>query len=372
MELDPRFADVPEDAEQQLPPSDKPTGMAARFVLRRFPVWPLIAWMLKKKVPVHRHSIWYTMGGAAMFFFIVQVVTGILLMIYYKPGQPWQSVQRIVMEVPFGALIRSVHHWSANLMILILALHFFSTFFMKAYRAPREFTWLTGIGLLALTMTLGFSGYMLPWDDVAFFASRVGIGELEKSPLIGPLLADIARGGPDITLDTVGRFFMLHVFLLPLTLMGLLGLHLFFIQVQGVSEPDSFAAQPPEKKRYHKFWEFMVGEIPIWLFLGVLLVALSALLPRTLEPEADPFAPAPLGIKPEWYFLFPFQVLKLFPGSLEFVGMALTGLIPAAAVMLPFVDRSVPADQRGKMISRAGFALLVVILSFTIWGWLSK
>jgi cytochrome b6 len=341
-------------------------------LLTRYPVWPVVDHLLKKAVPVHRHSVWYNMGGIALFLLAFQMVTGVLLMVYYQPAQPWGSVQRIVMEVPFGNCIRSLHHWGANLMILTLFIHLFSTFFMKAYRRPREFTWLTGLGLMGIALLFAFSGYLLPWDDLSFFATRVGISEVEKAPVIGYWLADLARGSSDVTVDTIARFYVLHVAVLPAAVLLILGLHLLFIQIQGVSEPDFFAALPVKERRYRKFFtDFMFAEIPVWLLLSAVLVALSAAAPRVLTPEADPTAAAPEGIKPEWYFLSQFQLLKLFPGSLEILGLVLLGLVPLGAVLVPFIDRSIPTDCRGRWINRLGAAALLGLIVFTIWGWLS-
>jgi cytochrome b6 len=370
--MDQRFASIPPEAEEKLPAAGTLAGKASRALLRRFPVWPIVDFLSRKSVPRHGQSFWYSMGSLALFLFAVQVATGILLMMFYSPSQPWMSVQRIVNEIPFGALIRSVHHWSANLMVLVLFVHLFSTFFMKAYRAPRELTWLTGLALLGITMFLGFSGYLLPWDELSFFATRVGISELEKTPLVGELIAGYVRGGADVTVDTIGRFYPLHVVVLPGLLLAVMSVHLFFVQVQGVSEPDRFAALPPDRKRYDKFFShYLLNELPLWMLLATLLVLLAALAPRTLDPEANPGAAAPEGIKPEWYFLMPFQVLKLFPGSLELVGMALTGLIPMLFVLVPFVDRSVPADKRGVVVMRAGIGMVVFLVAMTLWGWLS-
>jgi len=367
-----RFVPVPTEAEEALPRPGTLSGRLSRAFLRRVPIWPVIDFLLRKKVPQHRHSFWYTLGSMGLFFLLVQIVTGVLLMIYYSPSQPWSSVQRIVMEIPFGGLIRSIHHWSANLMLLALFVHLFSTFFMKAYRPPRELTWLTGLALLGTTMFLGFSGYLLPWDDLSFFATRVGISEIEKMPVVGAWIAGLVRGGADVTVDTIGRFYPLHVVVLPLVLLAILSIHLFFVQVQGVSEPDSFRALPSEKKKYHRFFsEYLVNEIPIWMALAAVLAALSALFPRVLSPEADPGAAAPEGIKPEWYFMVPFQMLKLFPGSLEFLGMALAGLIPLLFLAVPFVDRSVPADRRGRAVARVGMAFLGYLVVMTVWGFLS-
>lgn len=363
---------IPPEAETKLPSEDKFSGKISRYLLKRFPVWPIIDHLAQKVVPIHRQSVWYNMGGVALFFLIVQILTGVLLMVYYRPAEPWSSVQRIVMEVPFGNMIRSIHHWSANLMILALFAHLFSTFFMKAYRPPREFTWLSGALLMSITLLFGFSGYLLPWDDLSFFATRVGMAEIEKAPVIGTWIANLARGGPDVTVDTIGRFYVLHVMAMPVTVLVIVGIHLFFVQVQGVSEPDSFAALPEEKKKYHKFFtEFLFAELPVWLFLSALLVFLAAAFPRALAPEADPFAPAPEGIKPEWYFLSQFQLLKMFPGRVEMVGMALWSLIPLGILVVPFLDKSIPSDKRGRITMYIGVLALAGLIVYTLWGWLS-
>ncbi|MBN2340581.1 MAG: cytochrome b N-terminal domain-containing protein [Deltaproteobacteria bacterium] len=370
--MDTQQTHIPKEAEAALPPADSRMGKFYRALLKRYPIWPVIQFFMGKKVPEHKHSAWYMLGGIALFLFLIQLVTGVLLMVYYKPGQPWASVNRIVMEVPFGALIRSIHHWSANLMILTLFLHMFSTLFMKAYRPPREGTWITGFILLTLVTLFGFSGYLLPWDDLAFFAVRIGVSEMEKLPVLGTFAADLARGGPDVSMETIGRFYALHVVILPLLVLALIALHLLFVQIQGVSEPDTFAALPLEKKKYRKFFsDFMIGEIPVWLFMFGLLIALSAAAPRGLAPEANPMGAAPEGIKPEWYLLAPYQALKLFPGKLELVGMAIMGLGPLLVIALPFIDKNVPTDKRGEMITQMAIAGLIGFLGMTIWGLLS-
>lgn len=370
--MDKNRTGIPPEAEAVLPPLDTRLGRFSRGLLHRYPIWPVIRFFMEKKVPEHKQSAWYMLGGIALFFFVIQLLTGILLMVYYKPGQPWQSVNRIVMEVPFGALIRSMHHWGANLMILTLLLHMFSTLFMKAYRPPREGTWITGLMLLTLVMLFGFSGYLLPWDDLAFFAVRIGVSEMDKLPVLGPFAAGLVRGGPDVSMETIGRFYALHVVILPLLVLALIGVHLMFVQIQGVSEPDRFAAQPEEKKRYRKFFgDFMIGEIPVWLFMLGLLVALSAAVPRTLAPEANPMGAAPEGIKPEWYLLAPYQALRLFPGKLELLGMALMTLAPLVVVALPFIDTEIPTGRRGILVTKMAVGGLIGFLGMTVWGLLS-
>jgi quinol-cytochrome oxidoreductase complex cytochrome b subunit len=363
---------IPPEALDVLPNEKSLSGRLARALLVRYPIWPLLAFLSKKSVPRHRHSAWYALGGIALFFFAVQLITGILLMVYYRPSQPWQSVQRIVTEIPFGNVMRSVHHWAANLMILSLFLHMFSTFFMKAYRPPREGTWLTGLMLFGLVMIFGFSGYLLPWDDLSFFATRVGISEVEKLPGIGLWLANLARGGTDVTVDTIGRFYPLHVVVLPLVVLALVSVHLLFVQIQGVSAPDSYHRLPAEKQKSVSFFgEFMISEIPVWLLMGALLAFLATFFPRGLSPEADPTAAAPLGIKPDWYFLSQYQALKLFPGKLEVVGQVVLGAVPLIAFALPFIDKAVPSDRRGRWVTWVGLLCLFSLVGMTLWGWLS-
>jgi cytochrome b6 len=171
----------------------------------------------KKTVPMHRHSPWYYFGGMTLFLFLVQVGTGILLMLYYRPSAEgaYESVQFIMTKVPFGWLIRSIHSWAANLMIVTAFVHLFSVFFLKAYRAPRELTWVSGFLLLILSMGFGFSGYLLPWNKLAFFATQVGTDISGAVPVVGEHLVRFLRGGDHVTGGTLSRFYGWHVALLP-------------------------------------------------------------------------------------------------------------------------------------------------------------
>src|SRR5581483_8152920 len=171
----------------------------------------------KKAVPVHRHTIWYYFGGMTLFLFVVQVITGVLLLLYYRPSaeNAFESVQFIMAEVKFGWLVRSIHSWSANLMIATMFIHMFSVYFMKAYRPPRELTWVTGALLLFIILGFGFSGYLLPWNKLAFFATKVGTEITGVVPVIGGVMVRFLRGGDDVTGATLTRFFGFHVAVLP-------------------------------------------------------------------------------------------------------------------------------------------------------------
>jgi len=368
-----RFWPVPEQLESRLAPPSTLRGRVSRWLLRRLPVGSALDFAARKVVPEHRYSFCYATGGMALLFFMIQLVTGVLLMVYYRPGQPWASVQRIVMEVPYGALIRSIHHWGGNLMILAVFAHLAATLLSKAYRPPRELTWITGIVLFLLALTFGFSGYLLPWTDLSMFATRVVISEMEKVPVVGGWMAGLVRGGSDVTIDTIGRFYTLHVAVLPLAVLLLIGIHLLFVQIYGVSEPDGFVKLPPERKRYRRFFsDFLIGEIPLWLLGSVLVVALAAAWPRQLGSEAEPYAAAPEGIKPEWYFLAQYQLLKLFPGRWELLGMVIvSSLLPVVLLLIPFVDTAVPSDRRGRIVSILGVVGMIVFVGVTLWGWLA-
>ncbi len=204
-------------------------------------------------MPVHRHSVWYYMGGITLFLVGVQVFTGILLLLYYRPsaGEAYESVKFIVSQVEFGWLIRNVHSWSANLLIFMAFVHLFSTLFLRSYRKPRELTWVTGVLLLFVMMGFGFSGYLLPWNELAFFATKVGTGIAGAVPGVGHFLLRFLRGGDDVTGATLTRFYGIHVAVLPAVMTVILGLHLLFIQRQGMSVPPSVerARRPARRSR---------------------------------------------------------------------------------------------------------------------------
>ena len=163
----------------------------------RYSLGPLLDLFTKKKVPMYRFTFAYYVGGMALFLFGIQVATGILLLMYYKPStaQAFESVKFIMTRVEFGWLIRSIHAWSANTMIFCVFVHLFSTFFLKAYRKPRELTWMSGVVLFGLVLGFGFTGYLLPWNEVSYFATKVGTAIAGTVPLIGPYVRQILLGG---------------------------------------------------------------------------------------------------------------------------------------------------------------------------------
>ncbi len=302
-----------------------------------------------KRVPLHRHTIWYYFGGMALFLFIIQVLTGILLLMYYRPtaSGAFESVQFIMTQVKFGWLIRSIHSWSANLMILIVFIHMFSVFFMKAYRKPRELTWVSGMVLFFIVLAFGFSGYLLPWNTLAFFATKVGTDMAGFVPFIGKWILVFLRGGKEVTGATLTRFFGFHVAVLPGLATLLLALHLLLVQRLGMSVPPGVEKRIKEGKEIERsmpfFPNFLLRDIMGWYGALGVLGALAAIFPWELGTKANPFASAPAGIHPEWYFLFMYQTLKYLPSKVLFINSELLGLLGfgvagAIWVLVPFLD----------------------------------
>jgi cytochrome b6 len=375
--MEPSPSPAPESA-----PAPAPTGAGLYdklygWVDERLGLTEIIAHAKHKQVPVHRHGFWYYWGGISLFFFLVQLVTGVLLLVYYRPGpDAYDSVRRITYDIDFGWLIRSTHSWSANLMVFAVFVHMFSVFFMKAYRKPREFGWWSGLALLGLTMLFGFSGYLLPMDDLAYFATKVGLAIPASLPGVGTIVANIFRGGPEVTADvTIQRFFALHGVILPLVFLPVLAFHLYLVQRHGNAVPESEEAKPASERRSVPFFpNFMIKDLAFWLVALNVLAILASLFPWQLGPAADPLAPAPDGIHPEWYFMNQFQLLKVFgrwfPGEAgEALGITLFTLGGVLWALVPLFDIKTASGRRGRAATWFGFFAISVIVGLTIWGY---
>jgi cytochrome b6 len=353
--------------------------MTRDWFTERLPLREVEAAIQHKTVPLHRYSLWYFLGGMALFFFIVQVVTGILLLLYYRPSatEAYDSVQFIMARVPFGWLVRSIHSWSANLMVGAVFVHLFSVLFLKAYRRPRELTWVSGVLLFFLTLGFGFTGYLLPWNELAFFATRVGTDIAGAVPFIGDGVVRFLRGGPDVSGATLTRFYGVHVAVLPAITTALLGLHLLLVQYHGMSVPPSIEAKARAEGTPVKAMPFVphfaLRDLFGWTVALALLAGLSAYLPWELGPKADPFAPAPAGIQPEWYFLWMFQALKYMPAHVlgidgELIAIGAISLGAGLLVFLPFVDRNTPRSRTvitWGAIGAMAFMIVMTVLALT-------
>jgi cytochrome b6 len=279
-------------------------------------------------------------------------------------------------EIDFGWLIRSAHSWSANLLIGVLFLHLLTTYLMRSYRRPRELTWVTGVLLLGLFLAFGFSGYLLPWNELSFFATRVGTAIVGAIPFFGDSLLLLARGGEDVTGDTLARFYSLHVVVFPLFTFAVLSVHLFLVQKHGMSIPECATRDHPGAQFPSMPFvpHFLLRDMVGWYLALGLLAALAALFPWELGQKADPFASAPEGIKPEWYFLFMFQTLKILPARIgpfegEMVGVLFFGFCGLLVLLIPFLDRGRISRLILNWLATVAVAFFIVM---TAWGWFSQ
>lgn len=295
-------------------------------------------------------------GSVAMFAFLVQALTGILLSLNYAatPGEAYDSLRYIMTQVTAGPLIRGMHHWAASLMIIVVVLHMIQVFLWGAYKRPREATWMSGVVLLLLTLAYGLSGYLLPWDNRAYWGTVVATQIAELAPGLGPyMLRLLGSDGTSIGAVTFTRFYAAHVLLLPPLTMLLIGLHVYLVRRHGVA-PTPADEGRPKKKFYPQ--QVAMDTVAIFVWFAVLMgMAILARVPlgHVADPTDLSFVP-----RPEWYFLFLFQFLTWFEGPLEVVGAVILPTLAIVALLLvPFVDRGKMAFVR----QRTG-ALAVVIL----------
>ena len=362
-------ADVPVAEPRSADPA------AIEWVETRLSLREVMNALLHVRIPIEAKT--YYLGGITLFLFGIQVVTGTLLALYYQPTpeKAYESVLAITTDVSFGWLIRSMHHWAANLMLISLVLHLLRIFFQAAYKFPRELTWLVGGLLLAITIGFGFTGYLLPWDQRAYWATVVGTEIAGSVPLIGPSLLLLLRGGTDVTAATLSRFFGIHVLVLPLALGGLVLVHLLFVHQTGLASPKRPDPRPaPGRVRpapvgpTKPFWpDYVLDEVIAWYTILAVLVVLASMFPSGLEAQADPLT-TPAHIKPEWYFLAVYELLKLVPRTVGVLGpIVLVGIV----VILPFLDRNPEVRPRRRLIA-IGLAtiLLVSFGALTVKGFL--
>jgi cytochrome b6 len=357
-------------------PVEKPHGPLWRWLDERVGLAEIEYLAKKKEVPEHRHAFWYYFGGMTLFLFAVQVTTGILLLFYYRPSaeEAYESIQFLMAEVQFGWLIRSIHSWAANLMIFALFVHLFSVLLMKAYRPPREVTWMSGVGLMGLALAFGFTGYLLPWNELAYFATKVGTEIPGVLPVIGTFMRRLLRGGDEVTGATLTRFYGIHVAVLPALTVGLLGLHLFLVQRHGMSVPPSVERAGGAPRTRPFFPNYLLRDAVGWLCALAALATLAAFWPAELGHKADPFLPAPIGIKPEWYFMFMFQTLKYLPGHIlgiegELVGVLAFGLAGVFLLLVPFIDRRASRGLPGRLFTVIGLGIILYMLLLTYLGY---
>jgi quinol-cytochrome oxidoreductase complex cytochrome b subunit/mono/diheme cytochrome c family protein len=291
-------------------------------------------------------------GSLLLFAFVLQVVTGVLLSVNYAASAEtaWASVKFIQEVVPLGAFVRAMHHWGSSAMVVLLLLHLLQVFVWGAYKKPRELTWMVGVLLLFCTLGLAFTGYLLPWDQKAYWATKVGLGIVSTTPVIGDDLQAVLQGGPQMGNLTLTRFFTIHAFLLPGLVVLLVVVHLYLFRVHGVTPP-WWESETQLKAEEEPFWPKQAlkdGLLALVFLVGLGLWASHR--PAPLEAQADPSQP--YEARPEWYFMFLFQLLRYFHGPYEVVGTFYLPLLFFLVLFFwPFLDRSPQRDPRRRPVA---------------------
>ena len=299
----------------------------------------LMAEALEERIP--GGASWaYVLGSATLVLFLVQLGTGLVLAMYYSPSatDAWASVAYVERAIPGGALVRGLHHHAAGAMVVMAGLHMLQVVLWGAYKAPREGNWITGMMLLGLVLSFALTGYLLPWDQTGYWATKVATSIAGTVPVLGPYLQPIAQGGNDYGSLTLTRFYALHVIAFPLATLGLIGAHMYFFRRHGVT-PSARLSQAELARRTEHFWpkQVLIDAVFAAAVVGI-LVYVAATVGAPLQAPADPASN--FIARPEWYFLFLFQLLKYFEGPMQVVGtVVIPGLASTALLALPFLDR---------------------------------
>jgi len=354
-------------------------GRWRQFLDERFPmpvVRDFVDHQARKRLPPHTGWL-HVFGSLSLIAFVSQVVTGILLLVYYRPTpeEAHKSIEYITGEVRFGWLYRQIHAWGATLMIVAVLLHMIRTFFMGAYKKPREMTWVVGAAIFMVTIVFGFTGYLLPWNQLSYWATTVGTEISGAVPWIGPWLKKFMLGGETVGGETLSRFFTVHVIILPWTLAALVGMHLLLMRTQNLATLDPVGQErsyPPDAGI--PFWPVHVAKegCVALITLGV-LITLTVVSPWEIGEPANPLE-TPEAIKPEWYFLPTYQMLKYFVGPTgKVLGIVCSGVPFFLLFLWPFLDRTPARHPRRRPVAvTLGILAIVLALFLGLLGHLSE
>lgn len=316
--------------------------------------------------PIPGGASWiYVFGSATLFLFLLQATTGMFLAFYYAPtpDHAYDSIQFIEKQVMFGPFVRGLHHWGASAMVVAIGLHMLQTFLYGAYKPPREVMWMVGVVLFLITLGFAFTGYLLPWDQNAYWATEIGINMIGTVPVVGDLLSRVIRAGETLGALTLSRFFAIHVLFLPsLLAIGVL-LHLFILRRVGPAGPWSDERAALGSETFYPRQVYMDAVVMLGIFAVV--AGLAFAIPFPLADKANPsdtsFVPVP-----EWYFLFYYQLLKYIHGPLEPVATwILPGLFFLVLLLWPFLDRNParhPTARPLALVAGTGLLLAVFVL----------
>lgn len=317
-------------------------------------------------VPYHMKRWWFALGGTPAYLFVVQIVTGILLAVYFQPSATtaYESVRHITEEVSYGWYFRGLHKWGATLMVAAVILHQMRVYFTGAYRRPREINWMIGMCLLLCTLGLGFTGYSLVFEQLSYWGATVSGNILDNVPVLGGVMKRLLLAGEQYNDQTLPRFFILHAAILPATLALLVLVHIIFIRLHGVTELH-FPDEPAEAPRHFNFFpDHMATELAMGLVLMVILSVLATVFPVVMGPPADPLT-TPEVIKPEWFFYATFRWLKLFGPTFAVLSM---GFIVGAMFVWPWIDTALrKLTGREEISVYVGIVASLLLIGLTTW-----
>ncbi|MFQ5690536.1 MAG: cytochrome b N-terminal domain-containing protein [Gemmatimonadota bacterium] len=350
----------------------KPTRPDAGFWEERFGWDSIRNRLLTRPIPAEVGWL-HTLGSVTLALILVLIATGVLLTLNYAPAteHAYHSVRYIERRVTLGGVVRGLHHWAASFLVVTLFLHLLHSFRHLAFRRPREFTWCTGVVLLVVVLAFAFTGYLLPWDEKAYWATVVGTNMTAQLPVVGTPLLHILRGGAEVGAATLSRFYGAHVALLPAALLTLIVLHLYLVVLHGISsrrerKSERPAANPDDAAtgRSVPFWpEIMAMDAAAMMLTFALLLLVALRVGAPLEAPADPTNTGYVP-RPEWYFLPLFQLLRFFPGSAEsLVAVGLPALGVLILLALPWWSRPL-LDRpwgRASLLGAGGLAVVGVL-----------
>ena len=365
------MADAPKPDDEPAHPYSGRRERLYRWFDRRTGIGSLMHEALDEPIP--GGARWaYVFGSVLLFLFISQTVSGIFLSLYYAPtaDHAHTTVAYIVKEVTGGSFLRSLHAYGSSAVVIVMLLHLTQTFLYGAYKGRREVLWISGCALFGLMLAMAFTGYLLPWDQKAFFATTVGTNMASEVPLIGSLLKRFMRGGNEMGTLTLSRFFVAHVFLLPASILGLIAAHVYLFRKAGAAGPPSEDPVKPRLPTERFYPRQVLMDTAVALLMILILGLLSHFWPTELGPKANP-ADTQYVPRPEWYYLPIFQWLKYFKGPLAIVGIVIVPALTAILVIaLPFIDRRLERRPWKRPIAVGIYlAIMATLITF---GWLSK
>jgi len=320
-----------------------------------------------RAVPEEATAWWYTlgMGWLSFYFFVLETITGIILMIYYIPSvdQAYNTMLQIMGDVPLGNLMRNLHRLGGHFMVGVVFLHMIRTYITGSYKAPRQFAWITGVALLLATLVLSFSGYLLPWDQLAYWAVTIGSSMADSAPLIGNATNLIVRGAPDIGQGTLIRFYLLHVLLLPLVAIIVISMHYYAVRKQEISPfYEMFENKSPSKRKIPFLPDQVFFELAVIAMLTFAFIVVNQYFWNAkLEGHANPLV-TPQHTKAPWYFLWLQGLLKM--GDKFGFGVAFPTLIFGTMFLLPYLDRNPSRRFKDRKIALVAGITALVLLGF--------